>query len=52
MNELIPFAGGLPVSAVAKYSEQFLAGATGHKGESFAKILGEKVFEWKEANAE
>jgi hypothetical protein len=52
MNELIPFAGGLTATTVAKYAEQFLAAATGHKGESFATILGEKVFEWKKANAE
>ena len=52
MNALVTFAGGVSASTVAKYAEQFIVAATGHKGESIATILGEKVFEWKKSNAE
>jgi hypothetical protein len=50
--EQVPFAGGITASAILKYTEQFIAAASGHKGDSLATIIGEKWFERRKANAE
>jgi len=44
MSILEPVTTTITLAAVLKYGEQFLAAATGHKGESVATILGDMVY--------
>jgi hypothetical protein len=51
MSFLEPITTGITIATVAKYGQEFLAAATGHKGDSVATILGD-VFYRRRQNAE